>query len=559
MKKLLLLILTVAFLLRAVGLNSYPPGFTPDEASFGYDAYSILETGRDQWGKSFPLTLQSFGDYKSPLYSYVAIPFVAVFGLEKYSVRLANAVVGTLAVYLTYLLAYELFNNRLIFKTKVDPEIGAIIASFLLAISPWHVMMSRGAFEANLTTLLMPAALYFFVKSVERPKYFIYCAFAIGLNVFSYHSAKFVTPILFLTLFVLFRKELTKKFGIHHKISLFILLVFAGLFLLSMRSGSATRVFDVSIFKTALVEASSQRSAAINQGANSYLSRVIYNKYIVGVRHFFANYTTYFSPQFYFSQGPAETTYGMIPGRGVLYWFELPLLLAGFVYFLKNYASKFSWLVVIWYLVGPIPAALSLGPGYAANRAEVVLPSIQIICAVGVVFLSHLNFRFRKQFVYASGSAVVATFFFYFLFDYFVSSPQKMSEGMLYGNYEAAKYLSFGYSQDQIVMSRKLSEPHIYVAFVNRWDPANYQKVTKAWNYKQIGLGWVDQMPEYSLGNYTFKNINYQEYADKRVILVGKPDEFPQSLSLSKVFSYPGGKQSVVVVDTSSQIYAWKN
>ena len=167
MKKLLLLILTVAFLLRAVGLNSYPPGFTPDEASFGYDAYSILETGRDQWGKSFPLTLQSFGDYKSPLYSYVAIPFVAVFGLEKYSVRLANAVVGTLAVYLTYLLAYELFNNRLIFKTKVDPEIGAIIASFLLAISPWHVMMSRGAFEANLALFFIVAGVYFFLKGMQ--------------------------------------------------------------------------------------------------------------------------------------------------------------------------------------------------------------------------------------------------------------------------------------------------------------------------------------------------------------------------------------------------------
>jgi len=85
-----------AFLLRIVGLSSYPVGFTQDEAGLGYDAYSLLLTGKDQWGKSWPLVFRSFGDFKLPLYSYLAIPSVAAFGLNEFSTRLPNALVGTL-------------------------------------------------------------------------------------------------------------------------------------------------------------------------------------------------------------------------------------------------------------------------------------------------------------------------------------------------------------------------------------------------------------------------------------------------------------------------------
>src|SRR3990167_10946569 len=103
-KWLLAGILALAFVLRVVGLSSFPPGFTPDEASFGYDAYSILKTGKDQWGKPFPLVLESFGDFKSPLYAYLTIPSVGIFGLNKFVVRLPNAILGTMAVVAIWLL-----------------------------------------------------------------------------------------------------------------------------------------------------------------------------------------------------------------------------------------------------------------------------------------------------------------------------------------------------------------------------------------------------------------------------------------------------------------------
>jgi 4-amino-4-deoxy-L-arabinose transferase-like glycosyltransferase len=106
------LIFFIGFVLRIVGLSSLPSGFTPDEASFGYDAYSILHTGRDQWGKLLPLTLESFGDNKLPLYSYLTIPSIALFGLTEFAVRLPNAVLGSIAILATYVFVYQFFAPR---------------------------------------------------------------------------------------------------------------------------------------------------------------------------------------------------------------------------------------------------------------------------------------------------------------------------------------------------------------------------------------------------------------------------------------------------------------
>src|SRR3990170_6292149 len=111
MDKKLFIIVVLAFFLRFYLLSVIPVGFNPDEASFGYDAYSIVKTGKDQWGHSWPLVLESFGDFKSPLYTYMAIPSVAMFDLSKFSVRFPNALLGTAAVYITYLLVTVLQKN----------------------------------------------------------------------------------------------------------------------------------------------------------------------------------------------------------------------------------------------------------------------------------------------------------------------------------------------------------------------------------------------------------------------------------------------------------------
>lgn len=160
------LIILLALLLRIIGISLHPPGFTPDEASFGYDAYSLLKTAKDQWGEPWPITSRSFGDFKLPLYTYLTIPSVTVFDFNEFAVRLPNALFDTLSILVTYLLA-----NRLFGSTRIG-----ILASLLLAISPRHISLSRGAFEASLTTFFMPLGVFAFLKEVKKPRWILISA-----------------------------------------------------------------------------------------------------------------------------------------------------------------------------------------------------------------------------------------------------------------------------------------------------------------------------------------------------------------------------------------------
>ena len=559
MDKKLFIIVVLAFFLRFYLLSVIPVGFNPDEASFGYDAYSILKTGKDQWGHSWPLVLESFGDFKSPLYTYLAMPSVAMFDLNKFSVRFPNALLGTLAVYITYLLVKQLKN---ISKDKL--EIGIwnleILAALLLAISPWHIMMSRGAFEANLTTFLLPLGIYLFLKGLQRPKFFIGSSIIFGLNMFTYHAAKLVTPIVFASLVLVFLKDIKRLTKKEILLPIIIFLFFLAIFVYTLFLGSSTRALDVNIFKSSLGASSQERLNDILSGMPESLARTIHNKYQVSSRWFAANYLQYFSPLFLFSQGPAEGTYGMIPGRGVLYWFELPFLIGALAFILERKLNRYFLPLLVWLLVAPIPAALTTGPGYAANRAVVMLPVLQIFLAIGCVkCLSFLSKGFLKSF----RKLILVLFLFFsaylflmFLDDYFIQSPYKTAKVRNYGNLEVAYWLNENVTdKDKVVVSTRLSEPNIYIAFAKKWDPTSYQEATKSWNYQKLGLGWLDQMPEYTLGNYTFRPINWVS-EDKDRFLVGKPEEFPESLTQRIIVSYPNSDPAIYIVTPQRQEYA---
>src|SRR3989344_3591978 len=109
---LLVVILVLAAVLRLWQLGEYPIHLTNDEAAIGYNAYSILKTGRDEHGELLPIVFKSFGDWKPGLYIYTTVPSVFLFGLTEFAVRLPSALAGILAVYLVYLLTSKLFNKK---------------------------------------------------------------------------------------------------------------------------------------------------------------------------------------------------------------------------------------------------------------------------------------------------------------------------------------------------------------------------------------------------------------------------------------------------------------
>ncbi len=479
-KWILAVILGLSFVLRVVALDRFPVGFTPDEASFGYDAYSILKTGKDQWGAPFPLVLKSFGDYKSPLYSYLTIPSVAIFGLNEFAVRFPNAIFGTLAVLVLWLLVKNLINKEV-----------AFISAILLAISPWHISLSRGAFEANLTAFFLPLGIYLFLKN----KYAL-SGIVLGLNLFTYHSAKFVTPIIFLAL-IFYTKEKIKK--------IFPALLSFGFFLVltiyTFTLGAGARVSERSITNGALEAGAKIKIELIQNGMNPILAKLLHNKYQVTLERFVKNYIQYFSPRFLVIDGPAETTYGMVRGLGVLTYAEIIGMVA-LVFLVKKVKDRRLLLFLFfWLLIAPIPASLATGVGYAANRVSTMIPVIQIMAGLGIYLLlaKYENIKYLLTLVALVGLGV-------FLQKYMNNSPTESAKGMLSGNLEVAREIvRTSDKYEKMTVSKSLSEPQIYIAFASKYDPIEYQKESKNWNFEELGVSWVDQMPEYSLGKFTFK------------------------------------------------------
>lgn len=183
---LLSCIILLATILRLYQLGHVPPSPDWDEVALGYNAYSILLTGHDEYGKFMPIVLQSFDDYKPAVYMYTIIPLIPIFDVGIISVRLPSAIFGILTVLATYFLAYELFKKREI----------ALIASLLLAISPWHIQFSRVAFETNLGLAFNVFGALFFLKGLKKPWFIILAALFWGLNLSVYQSDRVFTPLL---------------------------------------------------------------------------------------------------------------------------------------------------------------------------------------------------------------------------------------------------------------------------------------------------------------------------------------------------------------------------
>jgi len=547
----LLVLFSVSLFLRLVYLDRYPPGFTPDEAAQGYSAYSLLRTGQDEWGERLPLTLRSFGDFKPPLQTYLIVPSVAFLGLTKTAVRLPNALLAALAPVAVFFLVQELFG---IFPLSV-------VAGFLLALSPWHIMLSRGAFEANLTVFFITWGSWFFLKGLKtnQIKWLGWGGLFFGLNLFSYHSAKVVTPAtiaLILFFFVFQKKDKTKEFILIIRKNLFFFIVFAVFFLIAFSSffaGGQKRGVDIAVFNpTDGWQAVKDARWWSAKTLPDQVGRVFHNKVSFSLAAFSKNYLAYLSPQFLFSQGAGEGTYGMIPGRGVLWWWELPVILFG-LYRLTNKPDKRVWLVLALVLLAPIPAALTKGTR-AANRAAVMMPWIQIFTAWSLVqFFSLKSVRRlgRKGGLLFAG--MVLFFLAFFLEDYFVQSRRKIARPMLFGRCQALNQAE-KIGGKQIIVSRKLSEPQAYVMFCRQYPSGSAQGETSGWlRYEKEGLSFLDQLGEYRLGKYRFRELNWASDSQlEDAVLVGLPKEFPQEFRNEAVL-YPDGSKAIIVYETKNK------
>lgn len=179
-----LLIMLAAVAVRVIGFGSIPCGLNQDEAFAGYEAFSLLNYGVDSAGYRSPCYFVSWGSGMNVLESYLAIPFMKLFGPSVVTVRLPQLLLSLISLPVFYLLLRTVFSERT-----------ALTGLALLAVSPWHIMLSRWGLESNLAPSLLLIGLYFLIRGVSENKYLILSAAAYGISLYSYAITWLVVPL----------------------------------------------------------------------------------------------------------------------------------------------------------------------------------------------------------------------------------------------------------------------------------------------------------------------------------------------------------------------------
>jgi 4-amino-4-deoxy-L-arabinose transferase-like glycosyltransferase len=549
---LIIFIILSASVLRLYNLGINPPHLTADEASLGYNAYSILKTGRDEYGTILPIIFKSFGDFKPGLYVYATVPFVAVLGLNEFAVRLPSALAGIIAVWLLY----EIIINgqwSMIKKNKltINNQLLAITASFMLAISPWHIHFSRGAWEANLSLTLTLAGIYFFLRALTNSRQLIVSAIFFALTFIAYQGAKLSTTIVLLILVVTFWREVKKlmlaRTVLASSMVVGLLIIFP--VILSILQGQTGRLQVFSIFSYSRPE--EQVNDFLAQG-NEKFGNVTYYLYhsetFNYTRAIAGRWFNHFSGRFLFFEGDYRNPRHSVPNHGMMLLVDLILLPLGVIYLLKK-KGKFSRFVLLWLVLAPLPSILSRDDVHAVRALNMVIP-ISLTAAFGLSeLLKFAGGIMNKLMSYSAYGLILISYLlslFYFLDSYFIHQPMHNARFWSYGYKQMVEIITpVQNNYERVKVQQSFAQPYIFFLFYQKYDPAKYQDKARLVESEYKGdVGYVEQ-----IDNIYFTHINWGvDKSDKGTLLVADtiavpPDESSDEkyFNLINEIKYPDG------------------
>ncbi|MDO8638367.1 MAG: glycosyltransferase family 39 protein [Candidatus Daviesbacteria bacterium] len=437
-KILLLIIILLASFLRIYKLDQVPLALNWDEAAFGYNAYTIANWGKDEWGNSFPLVFTSFRDDKHPVIVYITAVLIKVFGLSDYSARLPTALFGVFNVWLIYLLAKQLFKKKSI----------ALFAAFFLAVSPYNIHLSRGLWESNYALFFYMCGLYLFLRALEnKPKLFPISTFSFGLSFFSVHASKIVVPPTLILLMMLNFKKVfnNKKYFIITLLSIVILI--------------ALTLSDSRILGLSRIE---QTRFSNQKIMNTELYKKTHFYYAGLLEVVFIQYKLHFTPEYLFISGDQNPRNS--PKKfGEFYPVDAPLLVVGLIYLLM-YRSKITLIILSWLFLSPIPSSLVVGAP-SGNRALFMMGSLPLIAALGAGSILSWFKGKLKLVVLVVMIILLSTQVFSFLNYYFNVYPKKDPHDWQYGMKQIVEFVKINPDYTQVYMTDIRSQPYIFFLF----------------------------------------------------------------------------------------------
>jgi 4-amino-4-deoxy-L-arabinose transferase-like glycosyltransferase len=432
-------IVVLATVVRVVGIVGNPPGFFTDEASAGYNAYTILHTGQDEHGETLPFLFRAFGEYKLPVFIYSQVPFIGVMGLSELPVRLTSALYGIATVLSTYLLAKALFRREAL----------ALAAAFFLAIMPWHIHYSRTGFGELVTwPFFLTLGLYLFLQGASRPRVWLAAGAVFGLTLYTYRAAWVTLPPLLLLLAVLYRRELLaqRRFALA---GLAVIALFSVPVLVHVLSGQSDRASDVSIFN-------------LDLGVWGTVER------------FLQNYRSYFSVSFLFLDGDDYfVTRHYLPGFGELYYVQLPLVVVGALALAWRHTRE-KLIVLALLALYPLGGALTKDSPFS-SRAFVGSVTFALIAAYGLIVALDAARDLPQRVAPLAAGALLAgvlalslSGFATYLHRYHTQYQDVAADyyGWQYGPKQViARFLAVEGEYDDLVLDRKFNAPRMFFKF----------------------------------------------------------------------------------------------
>ncbi len=508
---ILMVIIIGAAVLRLTHLASMPPSPYWEEAALGYDAYSILHTGKDHHGASFPLVaFESFGDWKPSGYFYTLVPFIAVFGLSVLAVRLPTALSGIALVYIVSQLALLVGKKIYQKNTQQSAEQLSLVAAVVTALSPWSLMISRGSWEVSLATTLLTLAGWQAWKATDLTlatvankkmsmvHWFIASLAFVGA-VYTYHATRITAPLLLMGIgfgWLLQRDLLGGAKSIStvlHAVWQKMLLVLPGILLIAVLClpfyaaiGSeqlGKRFQETSIFSDSTIIERSNAMRALGNG--NVVVNLAYHRFVLFGGDVLRRFSQHLSLDYLFISGDENARHS-VPFFGQLYHFELLFVLFGVVVAVRN--GKKLGIPLWWLVVGILPASVTFATPHAL-RSFASAPILFILVAVGVlefvqqatqvrVPLLTISRRLRKFLVV--GLVIVGYLFEFLWFSrvYWSAYPKLFSQEWQYGYEQMVAIvvaLEEANPQLPVYITRQQGRPAMYYWFYTKADPRSVQ------------------------------------------------------------------------------------
>ncbi len=546
---LLTVVMVIAVILRFYHLGNVPISPDWDEASLGYNAYSILLTGHDEYGRFLPPVIESFGDFKPALYTYLSIPSIALFGLNVFAVRLPGAILGVVAVIASYFLVEELFKKKNL----------ALLTSLFLAISPWSLQFSRVGFEAAVGDTFVILTVLFFLKGLKKTWLLYFSVIFSALNLYVYQSEKAFSPLIFLLLVIIFYKKLLLK----SKKTL-VALIITGLMVASpMLAFTITNANSLErLTATDIFASYSPSSKPVNwmlslnplenlqdKKTNDLLGVFLDNRKVVLSEQILSNYFMHFNPNWLLMPDDTAPRHHA-PQMGLLYLWDFGFLLIGlYVLIFAKFEKSTKMLVFGWFLLSPLPASITIDVPHAVRTLN-FLPTFQIFIALGLLStLSFIKVKFGNRVTVISFLVIVLALIFnmaFYLDNYFVQYNYYNSQDWQYGYAQLVPYLQSQQNNYQkIIVSNvaPLDQSYIFFLFYLKYPPLQYQHIAnlRGGHYTQ----------DHVFGKFEFRSISMRELKQpfKGYLYVVGANQISSEDKVIKIIDYLNGQPAIAIIE----------